>query len=67
MLALSEHHEPAELNDRLRDAQAVTPELMSDVIGETCRRFPSAGRCEKTARIERLIEFGKPGPTPRWR
>jgi hypothetical protein len=56
MLALSEHHEPAELQDRLRDAPAVTAELLSDLIGETCRRFPSAGRSEKIARIERLIE-----------
>jgi hypothetical protein len=28
---------------------------MSEVIGETCRRFPSVGQAEKTARIERLI------------
>ncbi len=55
MLALSEYHAPAGLNDRLRDALAATPELISDVIGETCRRFPSAGRTGKTARIERLL------------
>ena len=34
---------------------AVTAELMSEVIGEACRRFPSMGQTEKTARIERLI------------
>lgn len=56
MLALSEYHEPAGLSDRLRDAHAATPELISDVIGETCRRFPSVGRSEKTARIERLVQ-----------
>jgi hypothetical protein len=33
----------------------VTVELISEVIGEACRRFPSAGQPEKTARIERLI------------
>jgi hypothetical protein len=43
------------LNDRLRKAQAATTELLSDVIGETCRRFPSEGQSGKTARIERLI------------
>ena len=55
MLALSKYHEPAELSDRLRDAQAATAELMWDIIGETCRRFPSSGRTGKTAQIERLI------------
>jgi hypothetical protein len=56
MPLLSEHHDPAELNDRLHDAHAVTAELMSEVIGKTCRRFPSVGQTEKTARIERLIQ-----------
>jgi hypothetical protein len=58
MLLLSQHHDPGELLDRLRDARAVTVELMSEVIGEACRRFPSAGQNEKTARIERLIGSG---------
>src|SRR5229473_277242 len=58
MPLLSEHHDPAEVNDRLRDAHAVTAELMSEVIGGTCRRFPSVGQTEKTARIERLIQTG---------
>jgi hypothetical protein len=58
MPLLSEHHNTGELVDRLRDTHAATVELMSDVIGETCRRFPSAGQSEKTARIERLIESG---------
>jgi hypothetical protein len=52
----SKHRDPGELDDRLRDAHAVTSELISEVIGETCRRFPSAGQTEKTARIERLIK-----------
>ena len=55
MPLFSETHDSRELNDRLRDAHAVTAELMSEVIGETCRRFPSVGQTEKTARIERLI------------
>ena len=55
MLALSEHHDPGELNDRLRDAPEATAALISEVINETCRRFPSMGQTEKTARIERLI------------
>jgi hypothetical protein len=43
---------------RLRDANAVTAELLSDVIATVCRRFPSLGQPEKTARIERLIASG---------
>src|ERR1700732_1304818 len=58
MPLLSEHHNPGELVDRLRDAHAATADLMSDVIGEACRRFPSAGQTQKTTRIERLIESG---------
>lgn len=55
MPVLSERHDPPELNDRLRSANAVTTELMSEVIGHTCRRFPSMDQSEKTARIECLI------------
>ena len=58
MLALSEHHDPGELSDRLRDTPAATTGLMSEVIAQTCRRFPSMGQTEKTARIERLIGSG---------
>jgi hypothetical protein len=58
MPLLSELHDPGELSDRLREAHAVTGELLSDVIACSCRRFPSAGQAEKTARIERLIASG---------
>src|SRR5450755_3938533 len=58
MLALSEHHDSRALNDRLHDAHAVTADLISEVIGETCRRFPSVGQTEKTARLEQLIGSG---------
>ncbi len=54
----SEHRDPGEFDDRLRDAHAVTSELISEAIGEACRRFPSAGQAEKTERIERLIQTG---------
>src|SRR6202048_5521127 len=54
----AEHHAPCELIDRLRDAHAVKADLMSEIIGETCRRFPSVGQTEKTARIERLVGSG---------
>jgi hypothetical protein len=55
MLLLSEHRDSSELSDRLRNADAVTAELIADIIDTTCRRFPSTGQTEKTARIERLI------------
>ncbi len=50
-----EHHDPIEIGDRLRCAHAVTAELMSDVVGAACRRFPSLGQAGKSARIEQLI------------
>jgi hypothetical protein len=53
-----EHHDSGEPSDRLRNAHAVTIELMSEIIGKTCRRFPSMGQAEKTARIERLVRSG---------
>src|ERR1700694_4789842 len=55
MSYLSAHHDPLELGDRLRDTPAVTAELIAQVSGETCRRFPSMGQTGKTARIEQLI------------
>ena len=55
MPLLSEHHDSGELGDRLRDVHTVTAELIAEVIDKTCRRFPSVGQTEKTARIERLI------------
>ncbi len=56
MPLLREHHEPGQFSDRLRAAHAVTAELMSEIIGKACRRFPSMGQTDKTARIERLIK-----------
>ena len=51
----SEHDDALDLPARLRDANAATIGLISDVIGAVCRRFPSTGQPEKTARIERLM------------
>lgn len=50
MALFSEQHDLGRLDDRLHDAHAVTADLISEVIGETCRRLP--------ARIERLIRSG---------
>src|SRR5882757_8057861 len=58
MSLLVEPQNPAELGHRLRNAYAVTAEFLSDIIGQTCRRFPCTNQNGKTARIERLIESG---------
>ena len=58
MSFLVESQNPAELGDRLRNACDVTAEFLSDIISQTCRRFPSPGQSAKTTRIERLIQSG---------
>src|SRR6202047_2502962 len=58
MTLLAEHRNFDALRDRLRDAQAVTPELMSMVIGEACRHMPPIRQTDRTAQIERLIASG---------
>jgi hypothetical protein len=55
MPLLDEHRDFDALGDRLRDADAVTASLMSQLVAATCRRYPSVGQAAKTARIERLI------------
>lgn len=57
MSLLSENPCP-EFGDRLRDAYAVTAELMADIVSQTSRRFPSLGQGGKTAHVERLIQSG---------
>jgi len=54
MSILLEPTVPTPLGDRLR-ACGVTAELLSDIIHETCRHFPSTEGNARAARIERLI------------
>ena len=56
MPILSGLRDTQDLSDRLRDAHAVTADLLSDVISEACWRFPPVCRTDKTARIEGFIE-----------
>jgi hypothetical protein len=49
---------PCELADRIRSARTMALELLCDVIGETCLRFPPIRRTESTARIERCMKSG---------
>jgi len=58
MSLLAETQNPADLGARLRNANAVTADIMSDVIGQACRRFPLLGQSEKSFRVERLLESG---------
>jgi hypothetical protein len=58
MSLLSEPQTSTDLGDRLRDTYAVTADFLSDIIRQTCRRFPSTGQSGKTARVERLIQSG---------
>jgi hypothetical protein len=58
MTNLADLRDPAELVDRLRRAHAVSPNLMTDVVGAACRRFPSLRPTESSARIQRLIGSG---------
>ena len=51
----TKHRDPRELVDRLRNAPEANATLMAETIDTACRRFPSSGRSEKTARIEQLI------------
>ena len=45
----------AELVVRLLEAPAASPALVREVVDKVCRRFPSLGQCERSARIELLI------------
>src|SRR5437868_7019126 len=56
MSILSEQTFLAALDDRLRDAHGVTAEFLSDIVSESCRRFPCNGGNAKAARVERLIQ-----------
>lgn len=53
MPALTQHFDPLAL---LRDAHGVTQTLIRSVVATACRRFPSLGESERTARVMRLIE-----------
>jgi hypothetical protein len=55
MLQLREHRDPGALGDRLRNAPEANATLMAETIDTACRRFPSSGQSERTARIEQLI------------
>jgi hypothetical protein len=58
MLQIIKPHNLGELGARLRDACEVNAKLMTEVLDVACRRYPSLGQSEKTARLEQLIRSG---------
>ncbi|SFU53984.1 hypothetical protein [Bradyrhizobium arachidis] len=56
MTAALRHYDPPSLGKRLANAHAMTRPLMLDIIDHACRRFPSLGQNERTARLMRLID-----------
>jgi hypothetical protein len=56
MTAILRLYDPPPLSDHLRNAQAMTRPLMLEIIEKACRRFPSLGQSERTARVMRLID-----------
>ena len=52
-------YEPLDaLEEQLRRARALTPDLISNVIADACTRLPVMKRAGKAARIDQLIEAG---------
>jgi hypothetical protein len=56
MTAALRRFDPPSLSQRLRTAPAMSRPLMLDIIDNACRRFPSLGQSERTARLMRLID-----------
>ncbi|WBL77121.1 hypothetical protein I3J27_29455 [Bradyrhizobium xenonodulans] len=56
MTAALRRLDPPSLNQRLRAAPTTTRPLMLDIIDHACRRFPSLGQSERTARVMRLVD-----------
>ena len=55
MTAVLRRKDPPSLSARLHHAQTMTRPLMLDIM-QGCRRFPSLGRNERTARVMDLID-----------
>ncbi|UPK37447.1 hypothetical protein IVB18_09165 [Bradyrhizobium sp. 186] len=56
MTAALRRYDPPSLSERLRAAHAMTRPLMLEIIDKACRRIPSLGQSERTARVVRLID-----------
>ncbi|HEX9211481.1 MAG TPA: hypothetical protein VF901_13320 [Bradyrhizobium sp.] len=56
MTAILRPCDPSALSDHLRNAHAMTRPLMLEIIDKACRRFPSLGQGERTARVMHLVD-----------
>jgi hypothetical protein len=57
MSPVSSQYNSASLSERVHNALAVTPALITDIIGQTCRRCSSQSQNRKTKRIGQLIDI----------
>ena len=53
-----QHRDLGRLNERLRGACETNAALMDEVVSTACRRFPSLGQSEKSARLAQLLRSG---------
>src|ERR1700745_1644509 len=58
MLNIIARHDLGDLSEDLRGASEGATDLSPAVIAPACRRYPSLGQGEKTARVDRLIRSG---------
>lgn len=56
MTAALRRYDPPTLGNRLRSAQAMTRPLMIEIVEKACRRIPSLGQNDRSARLTRLID-----------
>ena len=56
MLHIRDINDLGALTRRLTDAAKADATLVNDVIDAACRRYPSLGQTEKTARLNRMIQ-----------
>lgn len=56
MRFVSENRASLALIEKLRAADDITPELMTEILAVTCRRAPFQGRSAKVLRLKQLAE-----------
>jgi len=58
MLQIIARRDLGSLSEHLREASEVDANLMTEVIGTACRRYPSLSQSRKTARVDQLVRSG---------
>lgn len=57
-MSLHSNAHPTAIDEQLRDALALPPSLIEDVIRQVSRRSPSPGQNDRAERAEQLIQMG---------